>query len=140
MLFGLVAGQRDQPGLGFRCDGRLLARVRSVIKRRQRPIGQRPLHATLDCLMMGAEAPPHRIKRRRLAVGEQHSRPFNTARWLGSRARKGSQALDLFICHRQFDRSPPSCHLITPRSANRKRGIRQQPTSSMSANFMESIV
>jgi hypothetical protein len=45
-----------------------------------------------------------------------------------------------YLCHRQFDRSPPSCHLITPRSANRKRGIRQQPTRSMSANFMESIV
>jgi predicted transcriptional regulator len=48
--------------------------------------------------------------------------------------------LNLLIRHRQLDRSPPSCHFTTPRSANRKRGIPQQPTRSMAANFMESVV
>ena len=35
VLLGLVAGQRHQPGLGFRRDRRLLARSRSVVEGRE---------------------------------------------------------------------------------------------------------
>jgi hypothetical protein len=34
----------------------------------------------------------------------------------------------------------PSRHDAIPRSANRKRGIREQTSSSMDADFMESVV
>jgi hypothetical protein len=35
---------------------------------------------------------------------------------------------------------PPSCHDASPRLIDRKRGIRQPITSSMTAAFMESVV
>jgi hypothetical protein len=49
-------------------------------------------------------------------------------------------AFNLLIGHRQLDRLPRLCHDETPRSVNRKRGIRQQIPGSMTAGFMESIV
>src|SRR6266481_940642 len=55
VILGLVARQRHQPGFGLRCNRWLLARSGSVIKRHQRPIGQRSLDAALDCLMMHAQ-------------------------------------------------------------------------------------
>ena len=54
VILGLVARQRHQRGLGLRRNRWLLARSGAVIKRRQRPIGQRPLDATLDRLMVHA--------------------------------------------------------------------------------------
>jgi hypothetical protein len=140
VLLGLVACQRYQPSLGLRRDRRLLARMGSVIEGRQGAKGQCPLNTALNGLMMDAKALPDRKERRILIVGEQHSRPCNPARGLGSRARKGCQTSNLLIGHRQIDRLPPPCHFATPRSANRKRGIREQPISSMTANFMESVV
>nr|WP_292442292.1 hypothetical protein [Mesorhizobium sp.] len=140
MLFGLVARHRYQPGLGLWRDRRLLAGSRSVVEGRQRAMGQRPLDAALDCLMMDAKAPPYREERRILTVGEQHSRPFNPPRRLGSRARKRRQTSNLLIAHRQRNRLPPSCHFAAPRSDNCQRGIREQPNSSMNASFMESII
>ena len=41
VILGLVARQRHQPGFGLRCNRWLLARSGSVVKRHQRPIGQR---------------------------------------------------------------------------------------------------
>ena len=70
VLLGLVARQRHQPSLGFRRDRRLLARSRSVIECRQRAIGQRPLDAALDRLMMDAKSLSHR-KERRLSRGRR---------------------------------------------------------------------
>jgi hypothetical protein len=46
---------------------------------------------------------------------------------------------DLLIRQRQLDRVPPGCHNLTPRSANCKRGIREQSTGSL-ISFMESVV
>src|SRR5882724_8137188 len=140
VLSGLVTRQGYQPSLSLRCDRRLLARMRSVIECRQRAKSQRPLDAALDCLMMHTKALPDREERWILTIGEQHARSFNPARQLGSRARKRYQASNLLITHRQLDRVPPSCHFAAPRSANRKRGIREQPTCSITANFMESVV
>jgi hypothetical protein len=90
--------------------------------------------------MMDPKSLPHRKERRILMVGEQHLRPLHPARRLASRARNDHQPLNVFVLHRQFDRLPPSCHDAIPRSANRKRGIREQTSSSMDADFMESVV
>jgi hypothetical protein len=114
--------------------------MRSVIECRQRAKGQRPLDAAFDRLMMDAKAASHRIERRRLAVGQQHSRSLNPARLLAARPRKGRQIFNLPSTHRQLDRLPPSSHLTTPRLARHKRGIPQQPICSVIANFMESVV
>ena len=52
-------------------------------------IGQRPLDAALDRLMMNPKSLPHRKERRVLAIGQQHLRPRNPARRLGSRGGGG---------------------------------------------------
>ena len=140
VILGLVARQRHQPSFGLRRDRRLLARSRSVIEGRQRAIGQRPLDATLDRLMMHAKSLPDRKERRIFTVAEQHLRPFHSTRRLGSRARNRCQTSNLLIGHRQLDRLPPSCHDATPRSLNHKRGIHQQFSGSIAASFMESVV
>ena len=140
VILGLVARQRHQPGLGLRRDRWLLARSRSVIECRQRAIGQRPFDAALYRLMMDPETLSHRVERRLLSVPEQHLRPRHSARRLGSRARNLRQLSNLLIGHRQLDRMPPSCHDASPRLIDRKRGIHQPITSSITAAFMESVV
>jgi hypothetical protein len=103
------------------------------------PIGQRPLHAALDRLMMHAKSLPDRKERPVLAIGEQHRRPRYPARRLGPRPRKSRQCFNLLAANRQLDRSPPSCHDTAPRLINHKRGIRQQIIRSM-IDSMESFV
>jgi len=90
--------------------------------------------------MMDPNSLPHRTERRILAIRQQHLRPRYPARWLGSRPRKSLQSFNFFVGYRQFDYPPPSCHDRAPRFANRKRGIRNQTISSMTAGFMESVV
>src|ERR1700730_5455316 len=68
VLLGLLARQRYQPSFGFRRNRRLLARSGSVIECCQRAIGHRPLHTTLDRLMMDAQSLPHRKERGILPV------------------------------------------------------------------------
>src|SRR4030081_3019009 len=68
VILGLVARQRHQPGFGLRCNRWLLARSGSVIKRHQRSIGQRPLDAALDRLMMHAHPLTNGKKRWALAI------------------------------------------------------------------------
>ena len=131
VLLGLIARQRYQPGFRFRRDRRLLARSRSVVEGRQRAIGQCPLDAALDRLMVYAKFLSHGKKRRLLAIGEQHLRPLHAARRLGPRPRKSRQCFNFLSGHRQLDRSPPSCHDAAPRSPNCKRGIHQQISRSM---------
>jgi hypothetical protein len=139
LLLGLVARQRHQPSLGFWRDRRLLAGSRSVIKRPHRTIGHRPLDAALDRLMVDPKPASDRKERQLLTIHEQHPRPLDPARRLSSRARNGGQPCNLLVGHRQVDRMPPSCHDATPHSPNRKRGIREQSTGSMTG-FMESVV
>src|SRR5260221_14488786 len=140
VLLGLVARQRHQPGFGLRRDDRFFARPWSILVCRQRPIGQRPLHAALNRLMVDPNSFPYRTERRILAIGQQHLRPRHLARRFGSRPRKNRQSFNLFVGHRQFDCSPPSCHDPAPRLANRK--TRNPPSNHLfhNAGFMESIV
>ena len=85
VILGLVAGQRYQPGFGLRRNRWLLARSGSVIKRHQRPIGQRPLDAALDRLMMHTHPMPDGKKGRVLAISQKHLRTLHPARRLGAR-------------------------------------------------------
>src|SRR2546426_9361120 len=60
--------------------------------------------------------------------------------YVTSRTRNQRQPRNVLIIHRQFHRLPPPCHDTNPRSANHKRGIREQNPGSMHAEFMESMV
>jgi hypothetical protein len=120
-------------------DHRLLARSRSLVEGRQRAIHQRPLDAALNRLMMQAKSLPHRKERRILSITEQYLRPLHAACRLAAGSRNRRQTCNLFVGHRQFDRLPPSGHDATPRLVNRKQGIHEQITGSMSS-FMESFV
>ena len=122
-----------------RRDRRLLARSRSIIERRQRPICHRPFDAALHRLVMNAKSLPDRKERQLLTIGEQHRCPRYPARWLGSRPRKSRQRLNLLNRHRQLNRLPPCCHDTAPRSINHKRGIHQQIFRSMIGS-MELVV
>src|SRR4030095_13614059 len=97
VLLGLVARQRHQPSLGLRRDRRLLARSRSLVEGRQRAIGQRPLDAALNRLMMQAESLPHRKERRILAVTEQYLRPLHSTGRLAAGSRNRRQTCNLFV-------------------------------------------
>jgi hypothetical protein len=109
-----------RPCLRLWRDRRFLARSRSVIERRQRAIGHRPLDAALDRLIMDAKSPSHCKERRILTVGEQHLRPHHPACPLTARPRNRRQLRNILIAYRQFDRLPPSCHDANPCSPNRK--------------------
>jgi hypothetical protein len=95
-------------------DRRLLARSRAIIECRHRTIGQRPLNAALDGLMMHTQSMSDRKERGVFPVGQQHPRPLDTARRLRSRPRYRNQPRHIFISDRQFNRLPPCCHDLQP--------------------------
>ena len=137
VLLGLVARLRHQPGFGLRRDDRFFARPWPILDRRQRPIGQRPLHTALNRLMVDPDALPHRTERRTLAIGRRRLRPRYPARRLGPRPRKS----------RQSSISRPSLpirllaaagHDAAPRSPT--AGIRHATNRFHDAGFMETIV
>jgi hypothetical protein len=68
------AGQRHQPCLGLSGDRRLLARSRAIIQCRHRTLGQRPLNAALDGLMMQTQSMSYRKERGGSPVGQQRTR------------------------------------------------------------------
>jgi hypothetical protein len=84
VVFGLVARQRYQPRLGFRRDRWFLTRPRSIVEGRKRPMGQRPLDAPLNRLMVHPNRTPDREERR--AVSKQHPRPRHPAPSFRSRS------------------------------------------------------
>ena len=79
-VLGLAAGEVDNPCFGLGGDRRLPAGPRSIVERRLRAIGQRPLDTALDGLMVRAHGSPHRKKRSVFPVGQQHPRSLNPAR------------------------------------------------------------
>ena len=91
-----------------------LSGSRSVIKRHQRPISQRPLDAALHRLMMHAQPLSHRKKRWLLAISQKHLRSLYPARRLGSRARNRHQPRDVLIRHRHLDRFLTPAQAIIP--------------------------
>jgi hypothetical protein len=81
-VLGLAAGKIHHPCLGLGRDRRYPARPRPIIERCDRTIGQCPLDAALDGLMVHPPSLSHRKKGRVFPVGEQNSRPLNAARRL----------------------------------------------------------
>src|SRR5204863_1716839 len=121
VILGLVASQRYQPRFRLGCNRRLLAGARPIIKRHQWAIGQRPLHAALNRLMMQTQSLPDSEERGLLTVRKQYLRPLHSPRRFASRAGNSCQVLNLFVRHRQFDCLPPVCHAGTPRSIRYKQ-------------------
>jgi len=101
--------------LGLGGDRRLLAGPRPIIERRQRTQDQRPLDTALNGLMVRADRPSHLKKGWLVPVDQQHPRPLDPARRLGSRAGNRAQRRQILLAHRQFDRLPPSRHDFKPR-------------------------
>src|SRR5271165_3274238 len=73
-------------------------------------MGQRPLNATLDRLMMHPQSATHRKERGVFPVGQQHSRPLDPARRLRSRVRYRQKPRQILSSDRQLVRSPPRRH------------------------------
>ena len=106
----LAAGQRDQPCFGLGGDRRLLARPGTIVERRHWTIGQRPLNAALDCLMMHPQSLTHRKERGVLPVSQQHPRPLDPACRLRSRACYRHKPRQIVFSDRQLNRSSPCRH------------------------------
>ena len=143
-VFRLPAGQRHQPCLGFRRDGRLPAGTRAIVERRDRTFDHGALDATLHRLMVQSQRPSDRVKRGVFPIGQQYSRPLDPARRLGSRLRYRSQLRRILISERQFNRSPPRRHDLHPRSFVGSRGLYGNPNTqrnpSVMTTFMELVV
>ena len=120
----LAAGQRHQPCPGLGGDRRLLARSRAIIECRHRTIGHRPLNAALDGLMMHTQCMSYRKERGVFPVRQQHPRPLDPARRRRSRPRYRNQPRHIFISDRQFNRLPPCCHDLRPRSCESEARVK----------------
>ncbi len=87
-LPGLLRRSRvHQPSLGLGRDCRLLARSRPVVECRQRTIGDRPLDAALDGLMMHSESAAPSEERQVFPIRQKNPRPLYPACRLRSRPR-----------------------------------------------------
>ncbi len=133
----LPARQRHQPCLGLQRDRRFPAGARAIVERSHRAFGHGPLDAALDGLMMQPERPTYRKKRRVFPIGQQYPRPLDPARRFRSRLRDRSQLRHIRISERQFNRPPPRCHDLPPRSILGTRGRIEetQKTQKKSPNY-----
>jgi hypothetical protein len=123
-FLGLAAGKIHHPRLGLGRDRRLPTGPRPIIERRHRTIGQCPLDAALDRLMVHPNSLSHRKKGRVFPVGQQNSRPPDPARRLRPRPRNRSQSRHILLTHRQFNRLPPSRHDLNPCFRIKQRGYK----------------
>jgi hypothetical protein len=123
-FLGLAAGKIHHPRLGRGRDRRLPTGPRPIIERRHRTIGQCPLDAALDRLMVHPNSLSHRKKGRVFPVGQQNSRPPDPARRLRPRPRNRSQSRRILLTHRQFNRLPPSRHDLDPCFRIKQRGYK----------------
>jgi hypothetical protein len=120
----LAAGQRDQPCPGLGSDRRLLAGPGTIVERRHWTVGQRPLNAALDRLMMHPQSLTHRKERGVFPVSQQHSRSLDPARRLSSRACYRNESRQILFSDRQLNRSSPCRHDLRISS----RESKEQPT------------
>ena len=121
-LLGLPTGQIHQPSPRLGRDCGLFAGPRQVVECCQRTMGNRPLHAALDCLMMHSQSSAHRKARRVIAIGQEHLRTLYPARRFRSRPRYCPQPRQVLFFDRQFKYLTPRRHDPSPRSANHSRG------------------
>ena len=113
-FLGLAARDIHNPCLGLSGNRRLFAGPRPIIERRQRTIGQRPLNAALDSLMVNPRDPSHLKKGWVFPVSQQHPRPLDPARRLRSRAGYRAQRRQILLANCQFNRLPPRRHELNP--------------------------
>ena len=124
----LATGQIYQPGLGLGRDARLLTRPRPVVECCQRTIGDRPLDAALDGLMMHPESPAHSEQRWVFPIRQQHARPLHPTCRFRSRPCDHREPRQILIFHRQFQNLPPCRQDLLHRPANHKRGYNAAPS------------
>ena len=116
-VLGFPARQIDNEGPRFGGDDRLPPRPRAVIERRQDTQSFRSPHAALDRLVRHPDVSSNRVERRRLTVGEQHSRPLDPARRFRPRPGKPRQLHHLLVRERQLNHPPRGAAMIQkPRS------------------------
>ena len=111
---GFLAGQRHQPGSGFRRDVRRLAGTRAVIKRRHHPqprgTAQAPLHR-----MVGHSKPRSDRGRRRLrAIGQHDARARYSAGCFRARTRYRLQPSKFVRSDLKLYNAPRSRHVRLP--------------------------
>jgi hypothetical protein len=122
-ILGFAASKIDDESSSFFCDDPLASRTRTVVGSHYDAKLFSPPHASLDRLMRNADGSTHRVKRRCFAVGKEHPRPFDPARWLRSRARKPRQLRYFLLCEPQLDHS-----IVEPSSSNPSRSANHRTT------------
>ena len=137
----LAAGQRDQPCPGLGSDRRLLARPGTIVERRHWTVGQRPLNAALDRLMMHPQSLTHRKEREVPPVSQQHSRSLDPARRLRSRACYRNEPRQILFSDRQLNRSSPCRHdlRISSRESKEQPTGRPRPNESLTKDRFHGI-
>jgi hypothetical protein len=137
----LAAGQRDQPCPGLDSDRRLLARPRTIVERGHWTIGQRPLDAALDRLMMHPQSLPHRKEGGVFPVRQQHSRSLDPAGRLRSRACYRNKPRQIPFSDSQLNRSPSCRHdlRISSRESKEQPTGRQRPNESLTKDRFHGI-
>jgi hypothetical protein len=109
-ILGFAAGKIDNESPRFFGDDPLTSRTGTVVESCHDAKPFCPPQASLDRLMRNADGSTHRVKRRCFAIGKEHPRPFDPARWFRPRARKPSQLRYILLCETQLDNSTSSRH------------------------------
>ena len=142
-ILGLATSQVHQPCPRRARNGGLFAGSRQIVQRRQRTVGDRPLDAALDRLMMHAESLAYGEEGRVLAISQKHLRPLDVACRLRSRPRYLPQAPQVLPSDCQFQYLTPRRHDCSPRSVNHSRGDKmgiRSKNPKHAIGFMESVV
>ena len=126
---------------GLGSDRRLLAWPGTIVERRHCTIGQRPLNAALDRLMMHPQRLTHRKERGVFPVSQQHSRSLDPARRLRSRACYRNKPRQILFSDRQLNRSSPCRHdlRISSRQSKEQPTARQRPNESLTKDRFHGI-
>jgi hypothetical protein len=131
-------------GFGFLVAASICSRSvsRTIVERRDRAVGKGPLNTPLNRLMMKSQSSGDGKERRILAVTQQYTRPFNSARRFRSRPRDRRQLGHIGIADRQLDHPPPCHHDLRPpfresKASAQGNGIGVNPTQM--TRFMESM-
>jgi hypothetical protein len=109
-FLGFAASKIDDESSSFFRDDPLASRTGTVVESHYDAKLFGSPHASLDRLMRNADGSTHRVKRGCFAVGKEHPRPFDPARWFRPRAREPRQLRYILLCEPQLDHSTSSRH------------------------------
>jgi len=141
-FLGFAASKIDDESSSFFCDDPLASRTRTVVERHYDAKLFRPPHASLDRLMRNADGSTHRVKRGCFAVGKEHPRPFDPARWFRPRAREPRQLRYILLCEPQLDHSTASRHdpiRLVQQITEQEYKCRVVPTESLAYERFQGI-